>query len=140
MSAGPIDVSFVKKNFKVGTVLWVGYPGEDGEPNKTSPDEPFDVLHHPESNQAIDISEVNCQNSKHELLIGVSNEGLMDGSNVVLVFWKPAIAKGITGTPNVQLVGFEKVEVKKPGEESVRMELDVCKDLSILNQEEGGNL
>lgn len=30
MSAGPIDVSFAKNLSKVGGILWVGYPGQDG--------------------------------------------------------------------------------------------------------------
>ncbi|KAA8545777.1 hypothetical protein F0562_020772 [Nyssa sinensis] len=30
MSASPIDVSFAKKNSKIGGVLWVGYPGQAG--------------------------------------------------------------------------------------------------------------
>lgn len=30
MSASPVDISFVKKNSKIGAILWVGYPGQDG--------------------------------------------------------------------------------------------------------------
>lgn len=30
MAAGPVDVSFAKNNSKIGAILWVGYPGQDG--------------------------------------------------------------------------------------------------------------
>lgn len=30
MSAGPIDISFAKNLSKIGGILWVGYPGQDG--------------------------------------------------------------------------------------------------------------
>lgn len=30
MSAGPLDISFVKRCNKIGAILWVGYPGQDG--------------------------------------------------------------------------------------------------------------
>ncbi|MQL87578.1 hypothetical protein Taro_020122 [Colocasia esculenta] len=31
MGGGPLDISFAKKNLRVGSILWVGYPGEAGE-------------------------------------------------------------------------------------------------------------
>lgn len=30
MSSTPIDITFAKNNSKIGAILWVGYPGEDG--------------------------------------------------------------------------------------------------------------
>lgn len=30
MSAGPVDVLFASRNRKIGAILWVGYPGQDG--------------------------------------------------------------------------------------------------------------
>ncbi|XP_027161060.1 probable beta-D-xylosidase 5 [Coffea eugenioides] len=99
---------------------------------------PFNIRHldlASESNQVIDVSEVNCKNLQFELIVGVKNVGKMDGSHVVLVFWKPAVAQGVTGTPNIQLVGFEKVEVKQGEAESVPVKLDVCKHLSIVDAE-----
>ncbi|KAL3538801.1 hypothetical protein ACH5RR_002167 [Cinchona calisaya] len=222
MSAGPIDVSFAKNNSKIGAILWVGYPGQDGgdalaqvlfghynaggrtpftwypqeyvdnvpmddtnmranasrnypgrtyrfysgktiyefghglsysnfsefiisapsiitiKPAKTAYELPFNVLYPnfaPEPNQSSDTAQVNCQELKFELVVGVKNEGKMDGSHVVLVFWKPANAPGVTGKPNVQLVGFEKVEVKQGKTESITVKLDVCEDLSIVDTE-----
>jgi len=30
IGGGPLDVSFAEKNEKIGSILWVGYPGEAG--------------------------------------------------------------------------------------------------------------
>lgn len=30
VGGGPIDVSFAQKNSKIGSIIWVGYPGEEG--------------------------------------------------------------------------------------------------------------
>ncbi|XP_059652997.1 probable beta-D-xylosidase 5 [Cornus florida] len=85
--------------------------------------------------QAIDISSIDCQDLEVELMIGVKNEGPMDGAHVVLLFWKPACSQGVIGTPNVQLVGFETVEVKKGETGTATMKLDVCKELSVVDED-----
>ncbi|CAK9150069.1 unnamed protein product [Ilex paraguariensis] len=83
--------------------------------------------------QAINISTINCQNLQFQVNVGVKNHGEIDGPHVVLVFWKPASSQGVTGIPNVQLVGFERVVVKREKTEMVTVELDVCKDLSVAD-------
>ncbi|XP_059274672.1 probable beta-D-xylosidase 5 [Lycium ferocissimum] len=80
--------------------------------------------------QAIDISTVNCQNVGINITVGVKNNGKMDGSHVVLVFWKPT---NMIGAPNIQLVGFERVWVKKGKTQTVTIKLDVCKDFSLAD-------
>ncbi|KAL7002903.1 putative beta-D-xylosidase 5 [Sarracenia purpurea var. burkii] len=82
--------------------------------------------------QDIDISAINCTNSQFQVVIGVKNDGPMDGAHVVLVFWKPASSQGVVGTPNVQLVGFKRVEVKRGKTETVAVRIDVCKKLSLV--------
>ncbi|GMY38685.1 putative beta-D-xylosidase 5 [Fagus crenata] len=69
--------------------------------------------------QAIDLSTINCNNLTRDLVIGVRNKGPRDGTHVVLVFWKPARSAEVNGAPNVKLVGFERVEVKRGKTESV---------------------
>ena len=54
---------------------------------------------------------------------------------MVLVFWKPASSTEVSGAPNVQLVGFESVEVKRGKTESVTVKVDVCKGLSVVDSE-----
>lgn len=83
--------------------------------------------------QAIDVTSVNCQNLQFQVVIGVKNDGNFDGSHVVLMFWKPGNTSVVTGAPNKQLVGFDRVEVKRKKSKTVTLKLDVCKDLSIAD-------
>lgn len=84
--------------------------------------------------RVIDLSKVNCQKLQFQLVIGVKNDGKMDGSHVVLIFWKPANATPpVSGIPNIQLVGFDKVEVMQGKTKNITVKLDVCKDLSIAD-------
>ncbi|XP_022854516.1 probable beta-D-xylosidase 5 [Olea europaea var. sylvestris] len=219
MSASPVDISFAKKNSKIGAILWVGYPGQDGgsaiaqilfgdynpggrspftwypqeyvdkvpmtdmnmRPNasknfpgrtyrfyngkaiyefghglsyttfsrfvisapssilikKKSTTNPSNILSSnfdsQPNGQAIDVTSVNCQNLQFQVVIGVKNDGNFDGSHVVLMFWKPGNTSVVTGAPNKQLVGFDRVEVKRKKSKTVTLKLDVCKDLSIAD-------
>ncbi|KAK6916336.1 Glycoside hydrolase, family 3, N-terminal [Dillenia turbinata] len=220
MSASPVDVSFARNESKIGGILWVGYPGQDGgdaiaqvifgdynpsgrSPFTWYPQEYADQVPMTDMNmradsarnfpgrtykfysgrsiyefghglsyskfskfiilapstvliqtiqtfplqdsnapsmlspngQAINISSINCANLRFEVGVGVKNYGPRDGAHVVLVFWKPSSTGGVSGVPNVQLVGFERVEVKKGKIESVKVKLDVCKELSVVDAE-----
>ncbi|OMO73875.1 hypothetical protein CCACVL1_17088 [Corchorus capsularis] len=59
----------------------------------------------------------------------------MNGAHVVLLFWKPPSSKGVIGAPNEQLVGFERVEVKRGKTQNVTLSLDVCKELTLVDAE-----
>ncbi|TYI88139.1 hypothetical protein E1A91_D04G185800v1 [Gossypium mustelinum] len=99
---------------------------------------PNNILLEPYSNngEAIDASSVsNCDDLQFNLMIGVKNNGPMDGAHVVLLFWKPPSTKGVTGAPNMQLIGFERVGVKKGKTKNVTVSLNVCKDLSLVDVE-----
>ncbi|KAH7575402.1 hypothetical protein ACOSP7_005033 [Xanthoceras sorbifolium] len=213
MSAGPIDVSFIKNNTKIGGILWVGYPGQaggdaiaqvifgdynpagrspftwylqeyvdqvpmtdmrmranttDNFPGRTYrfysgkslyqfghglsyssfskfiisaptavliPLRPYNIF--PSRNaQAIDISTVKCENLHIDVVIRVWNSGRTGGSHVVLVFWKPpSSGVGVIGAPNMQLAGFEKVEVKGGKTQIVNVRVDVCKGLSVVDSD-----
>ena len=85
-------------------------------------------------NQAIDISAINCKNLSIDILIGVKNAGETDGTNVVLAFWKPP-RSGVRGAPRMELVGFERVEVKRGKTEMVGMRLDVCRRISNVDEQ-----
>ncbi|GMY38770.1 putative beta-D-xylosidase 5 [Fagus crenata] len=87
------------------------------------------------NSQAIDLSTINCNNLTFDLVIGVRNNGTRDGTHVILVFWKPASSAEVSGAPNVELVGFERVEVKSGKTESVTVKVDVCKGLSVVDSE-----
>nr|GMD02689.1 probable beta-D-xylosidase 5 [Ipomoea batatas] len=214
MSSSPIDIAFAKNNSRIGAILWVGYPGQDGgeaiaqvifghyNPGGRSPftwypqeyadkvamtdmnmranatrkfpgrtyrfyngesiypfghglsyttfskfitSAPSTIIIKPSTannkirdtalpSQALNISSIECQSLEFEIVVGVKNTGKIDGSHVVLVFWEPKSAQGVlTGAPNVQLVGFERVAIKKGVTESVTMKLDVCRDFSLAD-------
>ncbi|OMO63382.1 hypothetical protein COLO4_32521 [Corchorus olitorius] len=84
---------------------------------------------------AIDVASINCNNLQFNLVIGVKNNGPMNGAHVVLLFWKPPSSKGVTGAPNEQLVGFERVDVKRGKTQNVTLSLDVCKELTLVDAE-----
>ncbi|KAF2294452.1 hypothetical protein GH714_011551 [Hevea brasiliensis] len=65
------------------------------------------------NNQAIDAATLNCTNLVLVLVIGVRNNGPRSGGHVVLVFWKPPNTTEVSGAPNVDLVGFSRVEVEE---------------------------
>ncbi|KAJ7946159.1 Beta-D-xylosidase-like protein [Quillaja saponaria] len=86
--------------------------------------------------EALDVSTINCKDLTILLVIGVSNKGPMDGSHVVLVFWKPPpILEKLSGAPIKQLIGFERVEVKAGKLELLAVKLNVCRDLSLVDSE-----
>ncbi|KAF8406210.1 hypothetical protein HHK36_008295 [Tetracentron sinense] len=89
---------------------------------------------HPNA-QAIEVSSVNCQGLQFDVEISVKNTGDRDGDHVVLLFWKPPTSKRVNGTPNRQLIGFERVEVKRGKVEMVKLGVDVCKDMSVADGE-----
>lgn len=85
--------------------------------------------------EAIDVSSIICNNLILNLIIGVKNNGPMNGSHVVLLFWKPPSSGGVIGAPNVQLVGFERLNVNRGKTKTVIMSLDLCKDLTLVDAE-----
>lgn len=89
--------------------------------------------------QAIDVTTINCKDLHFDVVIGVNNSGPMDGSHVVLMFWKPPRASG-AGAPNVQLVGFDRADVKRGKTKNVRVRIDVCKRLNLVDTHGKGKL
>ncbi|TXG64130.1 hypothetical protein EZV62_011124 [Acer yangbiense] len=89
------------------------------------------------NSQAIDPSTVKCENLKIDVVIGVRNSGPTGGSHSVLVFWKPPRSGGgVSGTaPNLQLVGFERVDVMRGKTQNVSVGVDVCRGLSLVDSE-----
>lgn len=85
--------------------------------------------------QAIDVTSINCTNLRFGLVISVKNNGPISGDHVVLVFWKPPSSANVTGAPNMQLVGFDRVEVEKGKKHNVTLIVDVCKELSLVDSE-----
>ncbi|CAI0375654.1 unnamed protein product [Linum tenue] len=67
-----------------------------------------------------------------ELHLKVQNDGEgMKGSHTVFLFTTPP---AVHGSPRKQLVGFEKVWLEAGGEAVVKFNVDVCKDLSVVDE------
>lgn len=93
------------------------------------------------NDQAIDVTIVKCKDLQFDIVISVKNSRPRGGSHVVLMFSKPPSAS-VAGAPNVQLVGFERVDVKRGKIKTVTVRFDVCKGLIslwILMEKEAGH-
>lgn len=72
-----------------------------------------------------------CENSAVEVHVKVRNAGDREGSHTVLLFTKPPF---VHRSPDKQLLRFEKVRLGKSEEAVVRFKVDVCKDLSVVDE------
>ncbi|KAJ4962234.1 hypothetical protein NE237_022173 [Protea cynaroides] len=88
-----------------------------------------------QSGRVVDVDNVKCEGLQFDVEIGVKNEGDMDGTHVVLMFWKPPNPMVVDGSPNTQLIGFDRVEVKTGKIHNVTLRVDVCKDFTLVDVE-----
>ncbi|KAL7193758.1 hypothetical protein ACSBR2_025392 [Camellia fascicularis] len=83
---------------------------------------------------SFDISALECHNLYLDMAIGLRNDGPNDGTHVVLVFWEPSNAHELlTRTPKKQLVAFERIQVNIEETEKMTVNLDICKQLNIVD-------
>lgn len=73
-----------------------------------------------------------CSSLRFEVRMSMTNEGDLDGSEVVLLFAKPA--KRFKGSPEMQLVGFERVHVSPYETAETRFVVDPCEHLSFADE------
>ncbi|EYU18509.1 hypothetical protein ABFS82_02G062300 [Erythranthe guttata] len=81
--------------------------------------------------KSVDAVEPMCKNLGFGVHLTVKNVGKLTGSHTVLVFSRPP---RVHNAPRKQLVAFRKVHLRPKGEEVVRFEIDVCKDLSVVDE------
>ncbi|KAG8384194.1 hypothetical protein BUALT_Bualt04G0092700 [Buddleja alternifolia] len=213
---GPIDVSFAVGDPSIGSIVWIGYPGETGgralaeiifgdynpggrlpmtwypesfttvpmsdmnmrpDPSRNYPGRTYrfytgdriygfghglsyttftytllsapNTLKIPESikprqlrntlynignrHNYIYIDEIPyCSSLTFEVQISVTNNGDIDGSEVVLLFSKAS--KKFKGSPEKQLIGFERVNVLSYGSGESRFLVDPCEHLSFADE------
>ncbi|OWM78404.1 hypothetical protein CDL15_Pgr016128 [Punica granatum] len=72
-----------------------------------------------------------CRNLGFDIHLRVKNLGEMSGHHSVLLFSSPP---SVHGSPRKQLLGFKKIFVRAHGETPVRFRVDVCKDLSVVDE------
>ncbi|GFS46767.1 glycosyl hydrolase family protein [Actinidia rufa] len=215
LCGGPVDVSFAKRNPKIGGILWAGYPGESGGialaeiifgdhnpggklpitwyPNEFVKVPMTDMRMRPDpltgypgrtyrfykgekvfkfgyglsyskysyefisvtqnkfnlnqlsATKAVkdsnsvhylsvsDVGKETCEKAKISAVVGVKNEGEMDGKHPVLLFVRQEGA-GI-GSPVKQLVGFHSVVLKAGERGEIGFELNPCEHLSRANED-----
>jgi hypothetical protein len=83
------------------------------------------------SSNGVRVTHVNCNTPSLGVHVDVKNTGTMDGSQTLLVFSTPPVGKW---PQNKQLVGFEKVHVAAGSQQRVRIDIHVCKHLSVVDQ------
>jgi beta-D-xylosidase 4 len=81
--------------------------------------------------QSVVASEQTCQNSTFDMHLRVKNVGTTSGSHTVFLFSSPP---AVHNSPQKHLVGFEKVFLNAQTGRHVRFKVDICKDLSVVDE------
>ncbi|KAJ0793933.1 putative glycosidase [Helianthus annuus] len=79
----------------------------------------------------IDAVEQTCKNLAFNIHLRVTNRGTKGGSHTVLLFSSPP---SVHGAPQKHLLGFRKVHLAPRQQSVVRFGVDVCKDLSLVDE------
>ncbi|KAK9704795.1 hypothetical protein RND81_07G011700 [Saponaria officinalis] len=82
--------------------------------------------------KAIRVSHARCGQLSLAVNVDVKNEGSRDGPHTLLVFSRPPA--GGQWAPRKQLVAFERVHVPAGAQHRVRLNIHVCKYLSIVDK------
>ncbi|XP_057725113.1 probable beta-D-xylosidase 2 [Arachis stenosperma] len=85
------------------------------------------------SNKAIRVTHARCGKLSVSLHIDVKNVGSKDGTHTLLVFSAPPAGNG-HWAPHKQLVAFEKVRVPAKSQQRVKINIHVCKLLSVVDR------
>ncbi|KAK9071025.1 hypothetical protein SSX86_009593 [Deinandra increscens subsp. villosa] len=75
--------------------------------------------------------EQTCTNLAFDIHLRVTNSGAMGGSHTVFLFSSPP---AVHGAPRKHLLGFKKVNLGPREQGVVRFSVDVCKDLSLVDE------
>ncbi|XP_060667454.1 probable beta-D-xylosidase 2 isoform X2 [Ziziphus jujuba] len=81
--------------------------------------------------KAIRVTHANCNRLSLAVHVDVNNAGSRDGSHTLLVFSNPPAGHW---APHKQLVAFEKVHVAARASQRVRINIHVCKYLSVVDR------
>ncbi|XP_017218486.1 beta-D-xylosidase 1 [Daucus carota subsp. sativus] len=83
-------------------------------------------------NDNLRVIHVNCEGLSVGVHVDVKNTGTMDGPHTLLAYSSPPGAAN--SDSNKQLIGFEKVHVVAGAQQRVRIHVDVCKHLSVVDK------
>lgn len=84
--------------------------------------------------KSVAVAEQHCQNLSFDVHLSVKNNGRMSNSHTVFLFYSPP---SVHNAPQKHLLGFEKVFLAGKSQSLVKFKVDVCKDLSVVD--EAGN-
>ncbi|GMI74693.1 ARABIDOPSIS THALIANA BETA-D-XYLOSIDASE 4, beta-D-xylosidase 4 [Hibiscus trionum] len=80
---------------------------------------------------SVEAVEQSCKNLAFDVHLRVQNKGRYGGSHTVFLFYTPP---SVHKSPRKHLLGFEKVSLLGRSETFVRFKVDVCKDLSVVDE------
>ncbi|KAL2615478.1 hypothetical protein AAZV13_08G068500 [Glycine max] len=81
--------------------------------------------------KSIDVVGEHCQNLVFDIHLRIKNKGKMSSAHTVFLFSTPP---AVHNAPQKHLLGFEKVHLIGKSEALVSFKVDVCKDLSIVDE------
>ncbi|KZV21210.1 beta-xylosidase/alpha-L-arabinofuranosidase 2-like [Dorcoceras hygrometricum] len=93
-----------------------------------------DHVCHSSKCKSINAVEESCKNVAFDIHVRVKNTGKAEGSHTVFLFSTPP---EVHNAPQKHLLDFKKLHLTPKGEELVRFSVDVCKHLSMMD--ENGN-
>lgn len=82
--------------------------------------------------ESLRVIHTNCDGLSVGVHVDVKNTGTMDGPHTLLAYSVPPGAAN--SDSNKQLIGFEKVHVVAGAQQRVRIHVDVCKHLSVVDK------
>lgn len=100
-------------------------------PNQVSIPLEEDHVCHSSNCKSIDVVQQSCSNLAFDVHLRVKNTGKMRGTDTVFLFSSPP---SVHNSPQKHLLGFEKVSLDPQTEGLVRFKVDVCKDLSLVDE------
>lgn len=84
-----------------------------------------------QSCESVELVGSQCENLAFDIHLRVQNAGSMAGGHTVFLFSTPP---SVHNAPRKQLLGFEKVVLGAEGVGNVVFRVDVCKDLSVVDE------
>ncbi|KAK1302487.1 hypothetical protein QJS10_CPB12g01310 [Acorus calamus] len=81
--------------------------------------------------KSVELLQDQCKDLAFDVKLRVMNKGTMDGSHVVFLYSSPP---AVHNAPKKQLLAFERVTLGAKREGVVAFRVDVCKDLSVVDE------
>ncbi|XP_039125595.1 beta-xylosidase/alpha-L-arabinofuranosidase 2-like [Dioscorea cayenensis subsp. rotundata] len=82
--------------------------------------------------KSVDLAGSRCEKLAFDIHLRVENSGEMGGAHTVFLFTTPP---AVHNSPNKHLLGFEKVSLRPKAMGNVVFRVDVCKDLSVSDED-----